>query len=79
MLRLDLLCASSSLVAAPGIFYYSGFSFGCTFLTNLGDKYGRKWPFCIASLIGLLSIAAQIVLVGNKDIPMEGKFEYKLR
>ena len=72
MLRLDLICAESSQVAAPGMFYYFGFCFGCAFLTNLADKYGRKWPFNIASFIGILSLVIPLILVSNIDIPQSG-------
>jgi len=48
MKKYNLYCASSLLISAIGMSYFSGFALGAAFLPNYSDRNGRKKIFLAA-------------------------------
>ena len=57
------------------MFFFLGFAIGSLYLPSLGDKYGRKKPFVISSLIELVGQSIVIYMAWMKEVPDSGKAE----
>ena len=49
--KLNLTCVDPKQIGLMGSLYFAGFAASSAFVPNLGDRYGRKWPYFVSILI----------------------------